>query len=31
VFYVDSSGMNVTSKSSLARQVRVVAGTNAYQ
>lgn len=31
VFYVDSNGMNATSKSSLARQVRVVAGTNAYQ
>ena len=31
VFYVDSNGMNATSKSSLARQVRVVAGTNAFQ
>jgi Protein of unknown function (DUF1566) len=31
VFYVDGGGMTFTSKSSLARQVRVVAGTNAYQ
>ncbi len=31
VFYVDSTGMSFTSKSSLAREVRLVAGTNAYQ
>lgn len=31
VFYMDSSGMTSTSKSSLARQVRLVAGTNAFR
>jgi len=31
VFYVDSTGMSFASKTSLARQVRVVAGTNTYQ
>ncbi len=31
VFFVDSGGMWFTSKSSLARQVRLVAGTNAFR
>ncbi|TAG80824.1 MAG: DUF1566 domain-containing protein [Betaproteobacteria bacterium] len=31
VFYVDSSGMSFASKTSLARQVRLVAGTNAFR
>lgn len=31
VFFVDSSGLTFTSKTSLARQVRLVAGTNAFR
>jgi Protein of unknown function (DUF1566) len=31
VFFVNSSGMDFTSKTSLARQVRLVAGTNAFR